>query len=70
MTNDWIIDVLTDLQKFSASNAMGKLAERLDDTIALATHELSAQQTSVHAGMSKFEQASKDSRQVISCDNA
>lgn len=70
MTNDWIIDVLTDLQKFSATNSMGKLADGLDDTIALATHELSAQQVPAHARVSKFEQASKDPRQIISCDNA
>lgn len=41
MTNDWIIDVLTDLQRFSQRNSMGKLAEGLDDAIALAVHELS-----------------------------
>lgn len=70
MTNDWIIDVLTDLQKFSATNSMGRLADRLDDTIALATHELSAQQMPVHAGVSRLEQAGKDPRQIISCDNA
>ncbi len=41
MTNDWIIDVLTDLQRFSQKNSMRKLADGLDDTIALAARELS-----------------------------
>jgi hypothetical protein len=41
MTNDWIIDVLTDLQRFSQSNSMGKLADGLDDAIAIAARELS-----------------------------
>ena len=40
MTNDWIIDVLTDLKKFSASNSMEHLAEQLDDTIIVATSAL------------------------------
>ena len=70
MTNDWIIDVLTDLQRFSATNSLGNLADRLDDTIVLAKHELSAQQMPAHAGMRRFEQAGQDSRETISCDNA
>lgn len=41
MTNDWIIDVLTDLQKFSANNALSRLADHLDDTIMVAATELS-----------------------------
>lgn len=43
MTNDWILDVLTDLKKFSAANQLGKLAEQLDDTIMIASNELSNQ---------------------------
>ena len=41
MTNDWILDVLTDLKKFSVANQMSKLAEHLDDTIMIASNELS-----------------------------
>ena len=41
MPNDWIIDVLMDLKKFSAKNDFGKLADHLDDTIMIATSELS-----------------------------
>ena len=40
MTNDWIIDVLMDLRKFSEKNQMDDLAEHLDDTIMVATAEL------------------------------
>jgi hypothetical protein len=40
MTNDWIIDVLADLKKFSASNHLGRLAEQIDDTIMIASNEL------------------------------
>lgn len=40
MTNDWIIDVLRDLKKFSASNQLDYLAEQLDDTIMIAISEL------------------------------
>ncbi len=43
MTNDWIIDVLTDLQKFSANNSLSRLADHLDDTIMVAATELSSQ---------------------------
>ncbi len=43
MTNEWIIDVLLDLKKFSAANDMQMLAEHLDDTILVATTELSNQ---------------------------
>lgn len=42
MTNDWIIDVLTDLQRFSANNALSRLADHLDDTIMVAATELSS----------------------------
>ena len=40
MTNDWIIDVLTDLKKFSAKNELSYLAEHLDDTIMVASTEI------------------------------
>jgi hypothetical protein len=43
MTNDWIIDVLADLKKFSASNHLGRLAEQIDDTIMIASNELALQ---------------------------
>lgn len=48
MTNDWIIDVLADLKKFSTSNHLGRLAEQLDDTIMIASNELAARTSATH----------------------
>lgn len=42
MKNDWIIDVLMDLKKFSAQNDFTHLAEHLDDTIMVASTELAS----------------------------
>ncbi|WP_298296236.1 hypothetical protein [uncultured Litoreibacter sp.] len=70
MTNDWIIDVLTDLQKFSATNSMGKLADRLDDTIALAARELSAHHTPEQMRVGEFEQARGHARSTFTSENA
>ena len=56
MTNDWIIDVLTDLRKFSASNSMGKLADRLDETILVASRELSTAHLTQQPGAGDIEQ--------------
>lgn len=42
MKNDWIIDVLMDLQKFSANNELKHLAAQLDDTILVASTELAS----------------------------
>ncbi len=42
MTNDWMIDVLTDLRKFATKQAMPELAEHLDDAILVAATELRA----------------------------
>ena len=70
MTNDWIIDVLTDLRKFSASNSMGRLADRLDDTIALATSELTAHHQSERARVGEFEQARGHAKSAFTRDNA
>ncbi len=43
MTDDWIIDVLKDLRKVAAGNAMLELAETLDDAILVAAAELGEQ---------------------------
>jgi len=56
MTNDWIIDVLTDLQRFSANNALSRLADHLDDTIMVAATELSSA-GSQSTMVGEFEQA-------------
>lgn len=70
MSNDWIIDVLTDLQHFSAKNSMTTLADRLDDTIALATQELSARPGAARAGVGEFEQTCGHARRPFERQNA
>ena len=40
MTNEWMIDVLSDLRNFAAKQAMLELAEHLDDAILVATVEI------------------------------
>ena len=42
MANEWIIDVLSDLRAFAASNGLDKLAEQLDDTTMVAAAELAS----------------------------
>ncbi len=70
MTNDWIIDVLEDLQKFTANNSMGRLADGLDDTIALAMRELAPNTMSTGTRVSEFEQARQHAGESVACDNA
>ena len=36
MSQEWMIDVLTDLKKFASLNGLVGLAEQLDDTIIFA----------------------------------
>mgnify|MGYP006883132768 FL=1 len=40
MTNEWMIDVLSDLRNFAAKQAMLELAEHLDDAILVAAVEI------------------------------
>lgn len=40
MSNEWMIDVLTDLRKFAFQNGLMELAEQLDDTIHVAVSEV------------------------------
>lgn len=42
MRSDWILDVLTDLRTFAASNNLPALAEQLDDTAIVALSEIAA----------------------------
>ncbi len=70
MTNDWIIDVLTDLRKFTASNSMEHLSDRLDETIQLAMHELNAVHVMGTAGMNECEQSHRHAERAFTGDNA
>ncbi|WP_162798130.1 hypothetical protein SuNHUV7_18700 (plasmid) [Pseudoseohaeicola sp. NH-UV-7] len=40
MRNDWILDVLADLQSFARKNGMDALAEQLGDTKIIAAAEV------------------------------
>lgn len=40
MRNEWILDVLADLQTFARDNGLSVLAEQLDDTRLVAVREL------------------------------
>ncbi len=40
MSQEWMIDVLTDLRKFAQQNGLMGLAEQLDDSILVAAAEL------------------------------
>lgn len=40
MSQEWMIDVLTDLKDFARRNGLMGLAEQLDDTILVAVTEL------------------------------
>jgi hypothetical protein len=40
MSQEWMIDVLTDLKKFATANGLMGLAEQLDDSILVAATEL------------------------------
>ncbi len=70
MTNDWIIDVLLDLKKFSAKNSMDDLAEHLNDTITVATAELMPQGSTGPRMAGEVEQARRYARDAISGNNA
>ncbi|MCY4336301.1 MAG: hypothetical protein OXC60_16725 [Litoreibacter sp.] len=71
MTNDWIIDVLTDLRKFSASNSLDLLADRLDDTIQVAAREIDIAQSLplAGAGMSDVEQDRRHAGRALTGNN-
>ena len=42
MSQDWMIDVLQDLRRFSGENGLPGLAEHLDDAIFIAVAEITA----------------------------
>lgn len=70
MTNDWIIDVLLDLKKFSAKNKMDDLAEHLDGTIMVATAELAPHAATGRSMVGDVEQAGGYANGVVTGGNA
>ncbi len=45
MTNDWVVDVLTDLRRHAALNGLPKLAEALDEVVLVAATEIASKQS-------------------------
>lgn len=70
MNNDWIIDVLRDLKKFSAGNKLDELAEQLDDTIMIAMSELASSMQSAPTMVHDVEQAGRYARGPQAGENA
>ena len=70
MKNDWIIDVLMDLKKFSANNKLENLAEQLDDTIMVATSDLSLPDMSLRRMVGDFDQSAGNARTPFAGENA
>lgn len=70
MNNDWIIDVLRDLKKFSASNQLDCLAEQLDDTIMIAISELATNLQFTKVMAVDFDQTNRHARSAHFNENA
>ncbi|MDA7964062.1 hypothetical protein [Ruegeria sp.] len=47
--NEWILDVLSDLNAFAVANGLTALAEQLDDTRLIAAAEIASKQDEVRA---------------------
>ena len=45
--NEWILDVLSDLNAFAVENGLIALAEQLDDTKLIAAAEIASKKTEV-----------------------
>ncbi len=45
--NEWILDVLSDLNAFAVANGLSALAEQLDDTKLIAAAEIASMQDKV-----------------------
>lgn len=51
MTNDWILDVLTDLKVFAHTNGLPALAEQLEDARDMAQIEMASREKGVAGGL-------------------
>lgn len=47
--NEWILDVLSDLNAFAVANGLTALAEQLDDTRLIAAAEIASMQDEARA---------------------
>ena len=46
MTNDWVLDVLSDLRRHALANGLPKLAETLDEAVLVAATEIASKEGS------------------------
>ncbi len=47
--NEWILDVLSDLNAFAVANGLSALAEQLDDTRLIAAAEIASSKDEAYA---------------------
>lgn len=69
MSQQWMIDVLTDMKKFAHQNGLMGLAEQLDDTILIAASELKLNELEA-AGIGRYaKQNNRVHRTLAAGDN-
>ncbi len=69
MSQEWMIDVLTDLRKFAHKNGLLGLAEQLDDSILIAAAELKGNRREPPKTNGFAEQNPAISRTLATSDN-
>lgn len=69
MSQEWMIDVLTDLKKFAAQNGLLGLAEQLDDSILIAAAELKLNEQGLAQGRGYAKQTDFIYRAIAAGDN-
>ncbi|MCA8868163.1 MAG: hypothetical protein KDA67_05895 [Rhodobacteraceae bacterium] len=69
MSQEWMIDVLTDLKKFAQANGLMGLAEQLDDSILVAAAELKLNEPEPVRGRGHANQNSGVHRTLAAGDN-
>ena len=62
MSQEWMIDLLTDLKSFARKNGLMGLAEQLDDTLLIAAAELNLDRQDTLEGVNPTRQDSDVSR--------
>lgn len=60
MTHNWILDVLTDLKTFAATNGLPALADQLEDTQLVAMAEIEGGDKGLNSGSYDTQRANRD----------
>ncbi|NOX72512.1 MAG: hypothetical protein GXP03_02405 [Alphaproteobacteria bacterium] len=69
MSQEWMIDVLTDLKNFASANGLMGLAEQLDDSILVAAAELKLDGLQAASGQNYAKQDCGVHRALAAGDN-